>query len=213
MSFAAFIQSLIAASERYSRLEPVGNYLITMIDRYQDCVKACEHQHSKRADERTSDSFIRKQFCTYLIFTSSKCIEFVACVFNVVITTQNKTGNTILFSALFQMFFFLFVCLFDCLFFVVFFFFWFFFFFFLSSYFFFLIFFFFFFFFFLFFFFFFFFFLVFFLFVCTFVFFFFNFVCLLWFCLFVFFFNFVGFFSSILPNFFFSIQNYNDLFH
>lgn len=65
MSFAAFVQSLIAASERYSRLEPVGNYLITMIDRYQDCVKACEHQHSKRAEERTADSYIRKQICTY----------------------------------------------------------------------------------------------------------------------------------------------------
>ena len=65
MSFAAFVQSLIAASERYSRLESVGNYLITMIDRYQDCVKACEHQHSKRAEERTTDSFIRKQICTY----------------------------------------------------------------------------------------------------------------------------------------------------
>ncbi|XP_022309278.1 uncharacterized protein LOC111115002 isoform X1 [Crassostrea virginica] len=63
MSFAAFVQSLIAASERYSRLESVGNYLITMIDRYQDCVKACEHQHSKRAEERTTDSFIRKQIC------------------------------------------------------------------------------------------------------------------------------------------------------
>lgn len=65
MSFAAFVQSLIAASERYSRLEPVGNYLITMIDRYQDCVKACEHQHSKRAEERTADSYIRKQICMY----------------------------------------------------------------------------------------------------------------------------------------------------
>ncbi|KAK3105845.1 hypothetical protein FSP39_007004 [Pinctada imbricata] len=65
MSFAAFVQSLIAASERYQRLQPVGNILVGMVERYQDCVKACEHQHSKRAYERESDSFTRPKFCEY----------------------------------------------------------------------------------------------------------------------------------------------------
>ena len=85
MSFAAFVQSLIAASERYQRLQPIENILVGMIERYQDCVKACEHQHSKRANdrpsycehqlrkranERTSDSFIRPNICKF------KCIWY-----------------------------------------------------------------------------------------------------------------------------------------
>ncbi|KAJ8306807.1 hypothetical protein KUTeg_014891, partial [Tegillarca granosa] len=61
MSFESFVQSLIAASERYSRLMPLRNNLIAMIGSYQDCVKACEHQHSKRTGERLADTMIRPQ--------------------------------------------------------------------------------------------------------------------------------------------------------
>lgn len=65
MTFEAFVQSLIAASTRYDRLVPLRDNLMSMIGEYQDCVKACEHQHSKRTYERVSDSFYRSEICKY----------------------------------------------------------------------------------------------------------------------------------------------------
>jgi hypothetical protein len=67
MTFESFVQSLIAASERYNRLIPLRDNLMSMIGQYQDCVKACEHQHSKRTFERVSDSFTRPEICKYEI--------------------------------------------------------------------------------------------------------------------------------------------------
>ncbi|XP_071156730.1 uncharacterized protein [Mytilus edulis] len=63
MTFESFVKSLIAASERYNRLIPLRDNLMSMIGEYQDCVKACEHQHSKRTFERVSDSFTRPEIC------------------------------------------------------------------------------------------------------------------------------------------------------
>ncbi|XP_033733214.1 uncharacterized protein LOC117322418 [Pecten maximus] len=63
MSFEAFVTSLVAASERYPWLQPVRGDLLGMIAKYQDCVKACEHQHSKRTSERASDSYVRPAIC------------------------------------------------------------------------------------------------------------------------------------------------------
>ncbi|XP_060068018.1 uncharacterized protein LOC132548214 [Ylistrum balloti] len=63
MSFEAFVTSLVAASERYTWLKPVRGDLLGMIAKYQDCVKACEHQHSKRTSERASDSYVRPALC------------------------------------------------------------------------------------------------------------------------------------------------------
>lgn len=65
MTFESFVKSLIAASERYNRLIPLRDNLMSMIGEYQDCVKACEHQHSKRTFERVSDSFTRPEICKF----------------------------------------------------------------------------------------------------------------------------------------------------
>ncbi|KAH3823963.1 uncharacterized protein LOC127880751 [Dreissena polymorpha] len=48
ISFTQFIQSLIYAARRYGKLSPFRQDLLQMIMEYKDCVKACEHQHSKR---------------------------------------------------------------------------------------------------------------------------------------------------------------------
>ena len=75
MTFESFVQSLIAASVRYNRLIPLRDNLMSMIGEYQDCVKACEHQHSKRTYERVSDSFTRPEICKYLYVFSILCLE------------------------------------------------------------------------------------------------------------------------------------------
>jgi hypothetical protein len=38
LTFESFVQSLIAASERYNRLIPLRDNLMSMIGQYQDCV-------------------------------------------------------------------------------------------------------------------------------------------------------------------------------
>ncbi|XP_021369643.1 uncharacterized protein LOC110460809 [Mizuhopecten yessoensis] len=63
MSFESFVTSLVAASERYLWLKPLRGDLLGMIAKYQDCVKACEHQHSKRTSERASDAYVRPAIC------------------------------------------------------------------------------------------------------------------------------------------------------
>ncbi|XP_069120394.1 uncharacterized protein [Argopecten irradians] len=63
MSFETFVKSLVAASEKYPWLKPVRGDLLGMIAKYQDCVKACEHQHSKRTFERASDAYVRPAIC------------------------------------------------------------------------------------------------------------------------------------------------------
>lgn len=49
MSFTYFIKSLIDAAGRQGNGFPLRKDLINMVLDYKDCVKACEHQHSKRS--------------------------------------------------------------------------------------------------------------------------------------------------------------------
>lgn len=49
MSFTYFIKSLIDAAGRKGNGFPLRKDLINMVLDYKDCVKACEHQHSKRS--------------------------------------------------------------------------------------------------------------------------------------------------------------------
>ncbi|KAL3835971.1 hypothetical protein ACJMK2_021430, partial [Sinanodonta woodiana] len=48
VSFRSFIKYLYIASQKYHRLNPLRDGIIAMVAEYRNCVKACEHQHSKR---------------------------------------------------------------------------------------------------------------------------------------------------------------------
>ncbi|XP_045209863.1 uncharacterized protein LOC123561503 [Mercenaria mercenaria] len=49
ISFTHFIRSLIYAAGRRGSRFPLKKDLINMVLEYKDCMKACEHQHSKRS--------------------------------------------------------------------------------------------------------------------------------------------------------------------
>lgn len=49
MTFTHFIQSLIRAADGQVSLLSLKKDLVDMVLEYRDCVKACEHQHSKRS--------------------------------------------------------------------------------------------------------------------------------------------------------------------
>lgn len=57
MPFPVFIQTLLIATRRNRRLRPLREELIEMLIEYKDCVKACEHQHSKRSGQYSSYTY------------------------------------------------------------------------------------------------------------------------------------------------------------
>ena len=79
ISFTQFIQSLIYAAERYGKLSPLKRQLLEMVIEYKDCVKACEHQHSKRSDTHIQLPVTRQENCKYSFF---KYVITLKCSFN-----------------------------------------------------------------------------------------------------------------------------------
>ena len=65
MSFTYFVKSLIVASKKFSELNRLKRDLISMVVEYKDCVKACEHQHSKRSDPHLYSSNVYSSRCKY----------------------------------------------------------------------------------------------------------------------------------------------------
>ncbi|XP_052803064.1 uncharacterized protein LOC128233430 isoform X2 [Mya arenaria] len=63
ISFTEFIQSLMYAARRYGKLSPLKQDLLQMVIEYKDCVKACEHQHSKRSGNSNGITAINR-ICT-----------------------------------------------------------------------------------------------------------------------------------------------------
>lgn len=55
--FPVFIQTILIATRRDRRLKKLRAELIAMLIEYRDCVKACEHQHSKRSGHYSSYSY------------------------------------------------------------------------------------------------------------------------------------------------------------
>ena len=69
MPFPIFIQSLLIATRRFGKLRSLRYELIQMLSEYKDCVKACEHQHSKRNGYISSHVYAmypREIICKYL---------------------------------------------------------------------------------------------------------------------------------------------------
>ena len=67
--FPVFIQTILIATRRDRRLRKLRGELIEMLIEYKDCVKACEHQHSKRSGQYSSYSYPeqpREIICKYV---------------------------------------------------------------------------------------------------------------------------------------------------
>ena len=69
MPFPIFIRSILIYTRRHGSLRDLRYELIDMLREYKDCVKACEHQHSKRSGQ-FSKSYVypvqpREIICKY----------------------------------------------------------------------------------------------------------------------------------------------------